>query len=163
MGYPLHSNNNLVGPHIVQYNWSQILNLLYIIVKRIFWCNFCWPGWHGTKLVQYNKETIQTTMPCTGVGMPKNEGKLKDHHHRPRASWCLSKLIDNGKVNVWTICVCVYRNTIADSFLGERIIVFFEKTRIRLSENWISQFSFFSKKSIKVTLNGLETTKYCKN
>ena len=41
-------------------------------------------------------------------------------------------------------------------------IYFFWKNEVRLSKKWLSQFLFFSKRSVKMTLNGLETTTCCK-
>jgi len=55
-----------------------------------------------------------------------------------------------------------YRNTIAGLPPSERIFIFFEKIRFA-SQKWISQFCFFAKILVKMTLNSLEVTKCCKN
>ena len=52
-----------------------------------------------------------------------------------------------------------YRNTIAGD---ERVFIYFEK--IKFASQKVLNFLFFSKKkSVKMTLNGLETPKDCKN
>ena len=42
-------------------------------------------------------------------------------------------------------------------------IYLFWKNKVRLSKNWITQFLYFSKKTVKMTLNGFEINKYWKN
>ena len=69
---------------------------------------------------------------------------------------------------MWRVFVklnpCIfYRNTIAGSSLGEQICNFFGKIGSPLKKLNFSNFVFKQKKSVKMTLNGLETTKIAKN
>ena len=65
-------------------------------------------------------------------------------------------------LEVFIIVDLFYRNTmIASSPPGKRIYIF-ETTRFASQKLNFSDF-LFSKKSIKMTLNGLEVTKCCKN
>ena len=54
-----------------------------------------------------------------------------------------------------------YRNTIAGSSLGKWIFICFEK--IRFASQQTEFLIYLSKKSVKMTLNGLDITKYCHN
>jgi hypothetical protein len=56
-----------------------------------------------------------------------------------------------------------YRNTIAGSPPGERIFIYFEKIRFASQELILSIFCILAKISVKMTLNSLEVTKFCKN
>ena len=56
-----------------------------------------------------------------------------------------------------------YRNTIAGSSPGKRIFIYFEKTRFASQKTKFLNFLSSSKKSVQMTLNGLETTKDCKS
>ena len=58
--------------------------------------------------------------------------------------------------------VHMYRNTIACLSHGKRIF-FFGKIRFASQKIEFLNFHFLAKKSVKMTLNGLETTKYYKN
>jgi hypothetical protein len=57
----------------------------------------------------------------------------------------------------------IYRNTIAHSLPSEGIFIYLKKNKVRLSKIEYVNFCFFSKKSVKMTLNSLEVTKCCKN
>ena len=57
-----------------------------------------------------------------------------------------------------------YRNTIAGSPRSKWFFFcFFWKNKVRLSKTEFLNFIFFSKKSLKITLNSLEVIKWCKN
>ena len=56
-----------------------------------------------------------------------------------------------------------YRNTIVGSSPGERIFIYFDEIRFASQKIEFLNFCFFSKKSVKKTLIGLETPKDCKN
>ena len=53
-----------------------------------------------------------------------------------------------------------YRN-IACSSPGKQIFIYFEKIRFTSQKTEFPSFLFSQKKSVKMTLNGLEITKYC--
>jgi hypothetical protein len=57
----------------------------------------------------------------------------------------------------------IYRNTLASLPPGKQIYIFFWKIKIRLSKTEFFKFCFFSKKSVKTTLNSLEVTKCWKS
>ena len=88
-------------------------------------------------------------------------------------SWNLCRVFEvkdlvSGVVGGFKNWQCIaewWMNTVAYKQLhactGEYLIIL-EKWCSPLG-NWISQFLFFSQKSVKLTLNGLEPTKYCKN
>ena len=56
-----------------------------------------------------------------------------------------------------------YRNTIAGSSPGERIFIYFEKIKLASQKIEFLNFCYLAKKKVKMTLNGLEITKFSKN
>ena len=55
-----------------------------------------------------------------------------------------------------------YRNTIAGSSPAERILIYFEKIRFASQKIEFLNFCLLAKKSVRMTLIFLETTKYSK-